>query len=649
MPKKLLPKKKSKRQVRRSPKLSAGKVKKKVILFTGIAVLLLGIVFLQPWKFVGQQITTLSQGQPVTMPKPESKQAKSVTLEPDEAKTVFLKTEKGATISIYFPSGSVGRKMPLSIAVAEDETGVILRPEGTKFLRPVSITFDLTDTSQRSDAPDKIDNDKPRTTGKTHLYSVDSKGNVTPTLIARGMETSVLVSGRTLFTGAYVLRTDDKSAEKYAKATLDNPESYFFSVLESAATLFGSSQPLTESQRANAKKAVDKVLTKKSAPMFELYAAMVVNKALEGNNMSFVGLAYAESDLEAQLRKTCSEDTHAIETYINAELLAKLQGFNEIAQLCRQTGDKVLRINAQRLFNNTNASFEEVMVMIGQVKSIEGTNSVLLTNMEHKLEQVVDRDIRNIVKNPSASLDEIMEVYERKGFTLVDPALSKELDRVTFVEAREQIEKVLAKDCPLPRDVLYAKSLVIQYQLDDLKSRVDAKKECPGGYTAAPDGGNPPPPPPGGGEGGNGGSSVPPEVVGTCYYAYSWSYNVVGDGVCQVCYDAVTDDHRQDLIESKCVSYACEAEASMWDRFNKKCKMDVDMYEDYAGKHTDPDWQPLDDELPLEPLPQDPPIPDSLDGSSEGQDSSSSDDNSSEEGSSSDDGSAPQNEWDLGL
>ena len=37
------------------------------------------------------------------------------------------------------------------------------------------------------------------------------------------------------------------------------------------------------------------------------------------------------------------------------------------------------------------------MVMIGQVKSIEGTHSQLLENMENKLKQVVDRDFRQVI------------------------------------------------------------------------------------------------------------------------------------------------------------------------------------------------------------------------------------------------------------
>ena len=44
----------------------------------------------------------------------------------------------------------------------------------------------------------------------------------------------------------------------------------------------------------------------------------------------------------------------------------------------------------------------------------------------------------------------MQEVWERKEFTSVDPTLEKELDRVTFVEARQQIEKILSKNCPEP-------------------------------------------------------------------------------------------------------------------------------------------------------------------------------------------------------
>jgi hypothetical protein len=644
------------RRARRRTNLSAGKVKKKVVLLGGLAILLTALFVLKPWQIVQKQMHAMTQGTAITMPKAANALTKSISLEPDKPKTVFLKEENGAVISLFFPTGAVNHKRSVSVTTTKDETGVIILPEGTKFLRPVSITFDLTQTPIKSDAPEKIDTANPRTTGKTHLYSVDNKGYVAPILIATGMETSVLVSGRTLFSGAYVLRTDDTSADKYANATLDNPNAYFFSTLEAAATIMGNNQTLTEKQQANAKGAVEKVMKKQSAPLFELYAAVVVNKYLEGKHFSYIPLAYAEDSLETQLRKQCTEETHTTETYVNAELLATLQGFATVAQLCHQTGDKVLRAKAEALFNNPSASFEEVMVMIGQVKSIEGTHSTLLTNMENKLAQVVDQEFRNVINNRDATFEDLQEVWERKEFTTVDPALEKELDRVTLVEARQQIEKILANNCPEPREIIYAKSLVIQYQLDDLKDKVAKKKDCEDNGIAAPEGGNQPPPPGGGGGAGNGGSSSVPEKVGTCLDPFEYSYNWNGNG-CEVCYHVYTDDAKLDLIETKCSKYECSDNSVNNAIDSRQCKLYKDAQDVYSGKQTDPDWQPLKDDLPLAPLPPgDPPIPDTIDGSNNNNSNTNEDppipdgpDDTSNGSNSSNDGSAPQNDYDLGL
>jgi hypothetical protein len=543
-----MPKKKvtSKRKVR-SKNSVYSKSKSKVFLLVSGIIILIGLAAFITINKLGTTSPFLTKSSPAKALVNDSKRSRQFTVD-NKGATFHAYDSRKVLISVYVPPGAITKGQVFSVTpvISDDttQTGVIIVPEGYKFKKPISVSFDFSKSDLKNNAPETLRDFAVHETGTSHVYSFNKlTKDLTPVLISRGTEAASYISARTLFTGSYYVRLNDKDQIALARKTVDDKNAYFYSVIEAATTLVYNNQKLNTEEVTSVHNAIGRITKKSNPPLFELYAALLLQKKLDAT-VSFVTRAYAyDSELRGQLKKACGEKDHSLETYIIAALLADMNGINDISGECKSTLNSVVPQKVAALINDPNATFEEVVTMLTQVKSIEGINSPLVAQLEQKLQKVVERDVHTATGgNSNSSMRDA--VLGEMDFANVDPALQDKLRSVQANDAKKELDTLLADSCPTKGELEWGKVTATQFNLTTYVDKIDKliakNQDCKGvgGKQSKP--GDPPPP-----IGGNN-PPVPPKAVNQCLDINEYGFRSLtsegDDYTCRYCYDVIAND-----------------------------------------------------------------------------------------------------------
>jgi hypothetical protein len=396
--------------------LEKGKLSEKLILvIVGVFIILgVGLFVWKPWQSLS--LPFVSHTIAATKPALDIARARQLSVDPSKDTVMQITTREHVLITLTVPKGALKEKTLVKLIPFHYDkksraptAGVVVAPASIGFEVPVTLAFNFSESEFKNQAPKTAIEKKIRMTGLAQVMQVDSAGkSLTPTLIARGIETDAYLPARILTGGAYVFSLDGKNQVDIAKQALDKDGMHTLTVMEAATVLMFNNKKLTESELKTTKSAVAKILSKKSPPPFELFAALVLQKKIKDNSFSLMHLlipkVYAYETGEGYYQAVCRADTFTIEQYLGFAKAAQLMGYDHIGDSCINKAKNKVAEDAKKVLSG-NPDVKSIMIALQNLQLLgvdEETN--LDEQLEEKAKEVVTKDAQKVASDPNSSV-----------------------------------------------------------------------------------------------------------------------------------------------------------------------------------------------------------------------------------------------------
>ena len=383
--------------------------------------LIIGLAFFfKPWKalpFIGTQ-------KPLTVIKPDLDfaRARQLTIDPSRDTVMQIVTRENVRVTLEVPKGALNEKTLVKMIpfyydkkATSPTAGVLLSPGKLRFSRPVTLSFNLTDSSFRNHAPKNIKSMTLRSTGTAQVLEIDAKAtSYTPALIARGLETETYLPARILTGGAYVFSLDGDNQTQIATVALAVTSMPSLTVIEAATSLLFNNKSLSPDELTKAKNAVTKILSKKQPPALELYAALVLQKKIKNPRFSFIKQAYAYETGQGFYEATCRREGLGVEEYLGLAQAAQLMGYDSIGENCLRKAKNIIADDTKKILSNPNSDVKTIMIALQNVQLIgldDDTN--LDEQLTEKAKEVAVKDASKVAQDPNSTAVDAAKQLQR--------------------------------------------------------------------------------------------------------------------------------------------------------------------------------------------------------------------------------------------
>ncbi len=443
---------------RRSTRRQRGRISEKLILILVVVLLLVGggLWFFKPWNYLSPSYMNNNSPVVVTKPTMDMGRARMMTIYPEKDNMMQIITREKVRVTLEVPKGAIKEKTVVQlIPFYHDEkskaptAGVVVGPASVNFAVPVTLSFNFADSEFKNIAPKTVLEEKLRTTGLSQVLQIDSKATtLTPTLIARGIETETYLPARILSGGAYVFSLDGGHQIQNAKKALDTEGMHTLTVMESATTLLFNNQQLTDVEMKKAKAAVVKILSKKEPPAFEYYAALVLQKKISTPSFSFIPKAYAYSVDEGYFQYVCRNDDYSIEEYIGFAKSAQLMGHDSIGDSCLNKAKNKVAEETKRILEGK----PDVKTVINALKNVQLLGLDEDTNLDERLTEKAKESAteaaKEVANDPTSTAVEAAKALQTMESVGADsgPTYDKLKEKVTSVVDQKEADIEKAND-----------------------------------------------------------------------------------------------------------------------------------------------------------------------------------------------------------
>lgn len=395
----------------------------------------------------------------ITKPTPDMSRARKLTINPNEDTVMQIGTKEKISITLTIPKGALEKEQEITMipyyydGESDDPSaGVIIGPGTLEFKHPVTLLFDLTDSTLKTDAPTSRGKmDEVRMNGTSQVLMLDQDATeLIPTLIAREVETSTQLRARILSGGGYVVSVNGKDQERWAENAFKKEKINAISILEAAKVLLSTGSGMNKDDRGKAQAATEKILEKKNPTPHELVAALSVKKLLTDKKTSLIPLANAQSDsgyIPAQrttprglIEFACKSKGGPVEAYVAYAAAAWNYGYGDLRDKCMTVALNKAADDARKLLNDPNASIKSMLIALKNLQFLgideaDGLGDKLMEKVKWKAEDEAKRVAYDIDATPLEVAIELQKlqtlgVDEGRTQEILNERLSEEMEKI---------------------------------------------------------------------------------------------------------------------------------------------------------------------------------------------------------------------------
>lgn len=434
-----------------SRKLQKGRIRQKqLFIVIGILVVLVGALFLfKPWQHFNKgSLPFLSKPITVTKPVMDMARARQMTIDPQKDNVMQIVTKEKVRITLVVPKDAIKEKTLVKLIPfyhdpknAAPTAGVVVGPASINFTKPVTLSYNFTESAFRNNAPKNVVSQTLRKTGTSQVMQIDANASsLTPTLIARELETETYLPARILTGGAYVFSLDGANQVEIARKALNTEGMHTLTVMESATVLLFNDQKLSDAELKKTKAAVAKILSKEEPPVFEYYAALVLRKKITNPSFSLVPKAFAYATDEGFFQVVCKDDRYTVEEYVGFAKSAQLMGHDAIGQSCMDKARNKVAEQTKQILSGS-PDLKTVMIALQDVEFLGLDDSTNLDEqLEQKAKEVATENAKKVADNPNSTVvDAAIEMQKMEAVGADNgPTYEKLKQKVTeYVEQKE--------------------------------------------------------------------------------------------------------------------------------------------------------------------------------------------------------------------
>ena len=355
-----------------------------VIIVLTLAGLGGGYLLFSKTGILTKQIASLPK---ITKPSSDMSRARILTIYPDKENVMQVMTREKVVITLTIPKGAIDKKQNIKMIPyyynekSEDPSaGVIISPGNLSFKIPVTLMFDLSDSTLRSDAPKSVGKmETVRVTGTSQVLMIDQNASeLIPTLVAREVETSTQLRARVLTGGGYVFSVNGKDQKRWAENAMQKDKVNSISILEASKVLLSAGVDINKKDRSKANAAADKILGKKLPLSHEMVAALMVKKLLSDKKTGFnlipkasaqEGYIPAASSTPHQvIELLCKSKGLKVEEYVGFGAAAASYGYGDLRDKCMTVALNKAASDARSLLKSKDAS---IKAMANAIKNLQ--------------------------------------------------------------------------------------------------------------------------------------------------------------------------------------------------------------------------------------------------------------------------------------
>lgn len=426
-------------------KLQKARISNKILIISAlIVVTIIGIVVWKPWTKANISMPFTEKQVTVVKPASDMARARQLTIDPSKDTVMQIVTRENVRITLDVPKGAIAQKTNVKLIPFYYEkensaptAGVIVSPATVNFTKPVTLSFNFTDSEFKNNAPTQVDTKVLRKYGQAQVLQIDAKASqYTPTLIARGIETEKYLPARILTGGAYVFSLDGANQKAIADKALNTENMHSLTVIESATALLFNNHTLNDQQSKKAKAAVAKILSKQNPPALEMYAASLLQKKLNDKTFSLIRVAYAYETGEGFFQAVCRANDLKIEEYIGFAQTAQLMGYENIGESCSNKAKNIVEERVNKLLSQPDVEVKQLVIAMQDVQLVGLADE---TNLEEKLleksKQRATEDAKKVADNPeSTPIDAAKQLQILQGLGVEEGPTYEKLEKTVMDE-----------------------------------------------------------------------------------------------------------------------------------------------------------------------------------------------------------------------
>jgi hypothetical protein len=381
-----------------------------VIILIVIGLIGAGLYMTKPWqKFTQPEV---KKPMALVQPRLDMARARQLTIDPSRDTVMQITSQDNVRITLNVPKGTIKEKTTIKLIpflhdknATSPTAGVMVSPASINFSKPVTLSFDFSSSESKNSIPKKSEKYKVVTTGLSQVSQLDKDAtSLTPTLIARGLESQRYLPARILTGGAYVYSVDGANQVEIAKKALDTPNMHSLTIIESATILLFNNQKLSDQQLTKAKGAVTKILSKKDPPASEMFAALLLQKKIMDQSFALVPVAYALETGEGFFQAACKSEGLSIEAYVGYAQSAQLMGHESAGEGCMTQAKNIVTKEAKKVLSDPNADVKSVLIAIQNIQVLgldDETN--LDEQLTEKAKEVAVKDAKKVADDPNST------------------------------------------------------------------------------------------------------------------------------------------------------------------------------------------------------------------------------------------------------
>lgn len=426
----------------------------KVKVLIVLAVLLgIGIVgyFIKPWEKLGIRIPGVTPT--ITKPEVDVGRGRQLTVKPEKDYLIQVFDGQKVVANLNIPKGAVNKPTTVEVMpfiydkkALSPTLGVLVSPGNISFLKPVTLSFDLSRSSFRNDAPESVSASAARVTGKSQVLFLDKDAtSLTPTLVLRSSETSTHLSAMILTGGAYVFSLDGADQVNWARKALSQDDTNALVVLESASVLLNNNQKLSAKEQDRVEFVIDSMIAKRDDFPIEASVAYSVQKKLNESSTSLVETVYAQAAIRQYYETLCKFRGGDIETYLAIATSAEIFGYSDIGEKCIIAAkNEVIRQGRQYLANSNNPA--ELVAFLSKVQLVGvDVESNLDENLLAKIRDISILRANELLSDPNATATQLAKaLQDASNYGAPEDVINKLSDKI--------LEKIEQGDIPKPSD-----------------------------------------------------------------------------------------------------------------------------------------------------------------------------------------------------
>ncbi len=409
----------------------------KLIIALAIVTLILGAISAAYYVNFWEKIPFISQKIQVTRPKADMSRARQMTIDPSKDSVVTIVNREGVRISLQIPKNALKEKTLVKLIpfykdknTSNPTSGVIVSPAKLNFAKPVTLAFNFSESQEKNGVDVDVEKDL-HITSASQVLQIDSEATtLTPNLIARGLESKNYLPARILTGGAYVFDTTGKHQADYARLALKSNNAHSLIVMESATVLLSKGEALKKSDLAKAKNAIAKILSKKSPPPYELFAALAIDQKLN-KKVSLIPQAYAYETGQGYFEAVCKEEGLSASDYLGFAKGAQLMGYDSIGENCIQKAKNLVAEEAKKILANPNSDLKTVILALQDIQIVGlDDDSQLDEALIEQAQKITEKEGAETLDDPNATaIDAAKALQKMEGMGIEDGEVHNALQK----------------------------------------------------------------------------------------------------------------------------------------------------------------------------------------------------------------------------